>query len=268
MVSGNGEHSGREIRLLLLVIAVAVAVLLVLARFRFPEAEIVGVSPTPNPLERIAARAPFEDLTSAVAEAASKLVPQLMTVEFGPPPEEPAKGNRKGGRANGPAPAPRRFVPGLRVRPDLVLVSMPTGLVPVSAGGHPALLAAADVDRQVGLVSVINPGVQPDFGAAVADLAAGLAGFKGGNYVVVAEAGPGAPVFRPAYIAAADLAAVERWSAPLLRIGGAPQAQPGAFLFGLDGRLIGLAIDQPDGLAIADAATLNGIVSTLASARQ
>jgi hypothetical protein len=261
MPNGHDDRSGREIRLLLLVIAVAVAVLLVLARFRFPEAEIVGVTPTPNPLERIASRAPFDDLAGAVADTAARLTPLIATIEFGPPVE---KSEKKNARTKAAPPAPHRFLPGLRVRPGLILVHAPAGLSPVLSNG--AQVIAIDADREIALLA--TPAGQAGASASALDLSAGVSGFAGSTYVLVVETAAVGPAVRPVFLARTYPAAGERWNAPLLHVAGDPPATRGAFFFALDGRLIGLALPHADGLVIVDSTALDRAVAELAGGRQ
>ena len=68
----------RETRLLLLTVALSVAVLFALARFRFPGQEPLELPA--QPLQRLAARAAFEDLSAAVSRAAERLRPALQVV--------------------------------------------------------------------------------------------------------------------------------------------------------------------------------------------
>ena len=161
----NDDLSGREIRLLLLVIAVAVAVLLVLARFRFPEADIVGVTPNPNPLERIGTRSTFDDLAAAVTEAADRLIPFVSTIEFGP--------------ASASAPVPHTFVPALRVRPGVVLAHAPAGMSPILPAG--VQIIALDADREVVLLAMSQSGQDVGPPAPAIDLSAAVKDFAGSS---------------------------------------------------------------------------------------
>ncbi|HVB38288.1 MAG TPA: hypothetical protein VND92_07105, partial [Vicinamibacterales bacterium] len=62
----------RETRLLLLTIGVSVAALLLLARFRFP-AQAPIVNPAPPPLERLAARATYDELATIMAQVQARV---------------------------------------------------------------------------------------------------------------------------------------------------------------------------------------------------
>ena len=79
------DRSGRDSRLLALVILIAVAVLVVLARFRFPQTDTGPAAVTPGPLERLAARATYDDLAAAVHTALQRVEPALITRESSSP---------------------------------------------------------------------------------------------------------------------------------------------------------------------------------------
>ena len=76
------------------------------------------------------------------------------------------------------------------------------------------------------------------------------------SYVLAVEGAAGGPATRPVFIPRTDPVAEDRWTSPILRIGGDAQVGPGAFLFTIDGRLIGLTVPQENGMAIVTAATL------------
>lgn len=77
MSASPGSGSGRETRLLLLVMVIAVAVLLVLARFRYPVADRVAATPAAGPIERLAARATFEELALIMADLSARVQPTI-----------------------------------------------------------------------------------------------------------------------------------------------------------------------------------------------
>lgn len=263
--NGTEDRSGREIRLLLLVIAVAVAGLLVLARFRFPEAEIVRVSPTPNPLERLTTRAPFDDLAASVAEGAGRIAPWLAVLELERLPEKAPKKPR----AEGPAEPQRTLVPALRVRLDVVVAYAPAGLAATTLAGVPVQSLGADPLREIGLFGPAGArGEQGGSNPGVVDFASAVSGFSGSTYVLAAEAAAGAPTVRPVFVPRVDPVAVEHWPMPLMQIGGDPQLRAGTFLFTMDGRAIGLVVPLPAGVAIVDAAMLDRLVVELTGNRQ
>jgi hypothetical protein len=263
--NGAEERSGREIRLLALVIVIAVAGLLVLARFRFPTADIVAVSPTPTALERLVTKAPFDELASAVADASSRVSALVLVVEFDRMPEKPARRLPPGASAA----LQRRLAPGLRVRPDLVLAYAPAGWRPTVVTGVPALLLAGDPRREIALVgadSRTGEHVLPS--GDVADFANAVSTLTSSSYVLAVESATGGPAARPFFVPRTDPVVDDRWPSPILRIGGEAQVGPGAFLFTVDGRLIGLTVPQENGIAIVPAATLGRVVADLTSGHQ
>src|SRR5688572_23359232 len=81
--SDTTGRGGRETRLLLVTIAVSVGVLLLLARFRFPD-EPVGqaVSSAPAPLERLAARAAYEELALIMADLDRRIARRVVILRM------------------------------------------------------------------------------------------------------------------------------------------------------------------------------------------
>lgn len=75
----------RETRLLLATIGVSVAMLLLLARFRFPDESTRGTAEPPvAPLERLAARATFDELASTMADLERRLATRVELVRIQP----------------------------------------------------------------------------------------------------------------------------------------------------------------------------------------
>jgi hypothetical protein len=252
----------------MLVIIVAVAGLLVLARFRFPAAEIVTVSPTPSPLDRLAVRAPFEELATAAAAAAARVTPFVAAIEIEPMPEPAA---RKNGRSASKTPAStpadsRRWQPALRVAADRLLVYVPAGSRPAGVGGQPAQIVAEDARHGLALVSNDASGLDGTAAPEVVDFSASPSALTGYQYVIVVEASEAGPAARPIFLPRLDAANVELWDSPIMRVGGETGAGPGAFLFTMAGRLIGLTVAEPQGLAVVGAATLERLSRDLARA--
>ncbi len=271
---GAEERSGREIRLLILVIIVAVAGLLVLARFRFPAADVVGVSPTPSPLERLAVRAPFDESGARRGDRRGACDAVHCVVEFEdvPAPPPAVVGNKgRSGPVAAPvpaAPAPRHLMPALRVRADRVLTYVPSGTRPVLFNGQAPHVLGADPRRELAVISAADSGDPSAPASAVVDFAGAAYDFSGSGYVIAVEAAAGGPSARPVYIPRLDPVTVDLWDQPLLRIGGRVEVSPGAMLFTLDGRLIGLTVPQEQGVAIVAPAALNRLAGELTSGGQ
>jgi S1-C subfamily serine protease len=210
----------REGRLLALIAAVSVAVLAVLAQFRFPDPERVEVVPPPAPLERLAARATFDELASIVANLERRAGPILLVLRVAP--------------GGGGAP---RFVPALRVAADLAIVRLGPGDRPeaiVGAEGTPTLLGLDPLQRLAAVRVPAPPGTVPAFESAT------LAG--GPRYVAVAEGSPAGAVVRPLFLGRSAPFADPKWEAPLALLGAALPAQDGALVLSLEGRLLGMTI--------------------------
>jgi len=215
-------------------------------------------NPTPGPLARLAARAAFDELTGTIADVAGRVTPWLTVVEVDRQADKP---ERKAGPPGAGA-GDRRWMAALRVRPDLVLVYVPTGMRVAAIAGLSASpqRATAEEKRAISLVRVT---AAPD---AVADFANALSDFSGLTYVAVIEGAMGGPAARPAFVARIDAVSDTPWATPLLKIGGDPQFGPGAFVFTLDGRLIGLSVPHAGGIAIVPAVALDRAVTELTAA--
>jgi hypothetical protein len=257
------ERSGREIRLLLLVIIVAVAGLLVLARFRFPAADIVTVTPTPSPLDRIAVRAPFEEMAGVTAAAASHVLPLVAVLDVEPPPE-PAPKKAERTPAAAPAVPVVHRLPALRVAADRLLAFVPAGMRPVRVSGRPARIVGEDAARGLVLVTSDSPVGPAQVPPAVVDFGGALIGLAGSRYVIAVEGAEAGPAVRPSYLPRADSVTAPPWDSPVWQIGGHTDVSAGAFLFTISGQLIGLAVPRDGGVAIVTAATLDRLARELA----
>lgn len=266
-MSAPEERSGREIRLLMLVIIVAVAGLLVLARFRFPAADIVTVTQTPSPLDRIAVRAPFDELGTAAAAAAARVTPLVAVVEAEPVPETPPrKGSRGSAQAPAPLPQASQWLPALRVSADHLLVYVPSHMRPVRLGGWPVRIVGEDLQRGLTLVSVDRVEGTAAAPMEVADFAGAASGLSAYRYVLAVEAAQAGPAARPIFLPRVDAVTAESWDSPVWRIGGQAEAGTGTFLFTMGGRLIGMTVPHEQGVAIVVAATLDRLARDLARA--
>ncbi len=244
------SHAGRETRLLLLVILVAVAVLLVLARFRFPTPERVAATPPAGPIERLAARATFEELALIIADVSARVDATLTVVDVASVPA-PAPPRRSAPPAA--APATQRRMAGLRVDADLALIYLPAGFTIVT--GDVVSVVASDPERHLALVRVP---AEPFAGPA-----SQAAAFGGPGYVAVFEGSRGGSAARPEFIGRTDSFDDPAWPDPLLSPGGHAHLREGAWLFTLDGRLVGLTVPDGPGVAVARARTLFDIVERL-----
>lgn len=261
---GFEERSGRETRLLVLVVVVALAVLVLLARFRFPASDLTAIAPAPGPLAGLAARATFDEMTSSLTELLARVAPAITIVPLERTPETPTNDDDKLRGAKNATDAPAgalqalvRLTPALRLRPDLALVHVPPGMqIAASTAGQLATVAS-DAAREVTLVR---------FAAAVpaASLVASFDGFTGFSYVGVVEGAPGGPNVRPLFIGRTDpWPANTLWTKPPLLVGARAGIEPGAVVFSIDGRLLGMAFPSPDGVAVVTPASLEAAVTEL-----
>src|SRR5262245_20007432 len=108
------DRSGRDSRMLALVIVIAVAVLVLLARFRFSQSEARPAAVTPGPLERLAARATYDDLASAVHSTLQRVESALVLFTLEPDTQKP------------PTVSGRRIA-GIRLDGDWAVVHVPSG---------------------------------------------------------------------------------------------------------------------------------------------
>lgn len=213
------SRPSRETRLLLIVITVAAAVLLTLSRFRFPESPAQEGRASAAPLERLAARATYDELASIIAELGTRISPFVVVLRV----EDAGQ---------------QRFVPAVRVRPDLALVhvSGDSRILAVVGGAPTPEIVAFDAARALALVRVPS-----DSARVIAMTEAGPAP-TAPRYVAVVEGTRGGPTLRPVFLGRTDPFHDARYGADLLVLGGVLQASPGSLIFGLDGAFVGLCI--------------------------
>src|SRR5262249_28753722 len=153
------------------------------------------------------------------------------------------------------------LVPTLRARQDVSIAYAPPSLQLRSVGS-----AQPRIDSKHELAWIPPAGDDagdPHAAPGVVDLASGVPAFAGSSFVIDVEAGVAGAAVRPVFIPRVDQVPDDRWSAPLLRIGGQPPILAGSFLFTLDGHLIGIVVPQDTGLAIVPAGLLNRMLLEL-----
>jgi S1-C subfamily serine protease len=209
---------GRETRLLLATLAISVAVLVLLARFRFPdEASRPVTDPMPAPLERLAARATYDELAAIMADLERRLLPRLLVVQVQP--------DRSAG-AYGVA---------ARVTPDRA-VTLLASHETLTGAAAPAILAR-DNARDLAVLSV------PEAADAVVALPPATLR-PGPRYVAVVEGTARGLVIRPVYVGRTDMFQDPRTTSPLLSIAALQQVLPrGAAVFSLAGNFLGIATE-------------------------
>ena len=212
------EAGRRERRLLLATLAVSVGMLLLLARFRFPENAARGVTePAPAPLERLAARATYDELASIVADVERRILPTIAVLR-----EQSEAGTL--------------HIPGIRMSSDIAVAVLPRNstLAPDETGVPPIL--ARDPVRELVVVQVPARSAAVTLGASAAR--------PGPRYVAVVEATARGVVVRPVYVGQTYRSTDPRWSGPVLSVAAVQQSLPrGAAVFSLEGAFIGLVAD-------------------------
>jgi S1-C subfamily serine protease len=225
----------REARLLLVTIVVSVALLFLLARYRFP-AQSRGAAPVHvAPLERLAARATFDELASIIGGLEPVITRAVVVMRvLGPDARNP-----------GGAPDVPRFVPALRIRDDIAIAAIDGGARIVGLiGDASASPAIVGQDEARGIIAVRVP-KQP---APTLSILSGPVAGAALRYVATVEGTTGGPTVRPLFLGRTDPVTDPRWAVPLLAMGGAPTVEIGSLMFSLDGRLIGLVV-RGEGLA-------------------
>jgi len=263
--NGFQERWGRETRLLVLVVVVSLAVLLLLARFRFPASTLSVSAPTPSPLAGLAGRADFEDLAGTVKALRARLAPKLVVVQYEVREPAAGRGPTRGAGSRSGAPAvpqepavPPSLLVGWRVRPDLALVHVPSGLYPASVLGlsGPAEVVAANPQQAIALVRISSVSdFRPD---------PSLDPFEGFDYVGQVEGTAYGPTLQPVFVGRVDPVVDAEWPSALLAIGQAPQLSNGAFVFSIAGRFIGMIVRDARGAMLVPASVLEAAVNELA----
>ena len=228
--------SSRETRLLLVTIAISVGVLLLLARFRFPEA---GTSQTvesaPAPLERLAARAAYDELASIMADLERRITPRVTVARMQ---------SADGGTFMAVAP---------RLLPDRAVALIPSedgaGMV---AGSEHELIAH---DLASGVVVMRVPAVDE---SAVTIRQGPLR--SGPRYVGLVVATAIGPALQPLYVGRVETSEDPRTGTTLLTFAGHQiDLRPGSAIFSLEGAFIGLVRDRGDPATVVPAEQLRNI---------
>lgn len=226
-------------RLLLATVAVSVAMLLLLARYRFPDQTERTAEPSPAPIERLAARATFDELASIMANLERRILPSIVTVA-------------------GESTSGTIYVPGVRLAPTraIALLAGERRVGPVTGADAP-VIAFRDAARD--LVVLQTPSVT---GTGTIPLLPATATRPGPRYIAVVETTGAGHAVRPVYIGRTDLFSDPHWSDPLLAVGAVQQVvSPGSAVFSLDGTFVGLATESAGRVMIVPAQTLRGIAA-------
>ncbi len=252
----------RETRLLWLTIAVSLGVLFVLAQFRFPNED--RPAPAPQPLERLAARATYDELAADVARLERRVSPSLLVLRArsSRAPEAKSLGRLldRGGPDDRDRAAALRFVPALRIRSDIAIAVLDADMTVQGIAGQDdavPLVLAADPLRRLAVIRV------PDPPAGVAWQPPTLEDLAVPRYVAAVEGARSGPTARPLFVGRVDRFDDPRWSSTLLAFGGAPAVADGAFIFSLQGELVGLALNDAGAAAVVPASALDATSNAL-----
>lgn len=231
---------GRETRLLLMTIAVSLGMLLLLARFRFPEAaDAAPPAPAPAPLERLAARATFDELAGIMADFERRVAPSIVAVQL--------EGER----------GETLYAPAVRLTPDRAIALVgpndrvqagPAGAAPAIVGRDPARgFLVLQVEARPGDIVAMRTGT----------------GRPGPRYLVILEATAQGPAVRPVYVGRTDLVQDPRTGESMLNVAAVQQTVPrGAAVFTLDAQFIGLASDSAGAVSIIPAERLQTAIAS------
>jgi S1-C subfamily serine protease len=246
MPQQQGGRFGRETRLLLTTIVVSVGMLLLLARFRFPQdSTITPDEPAAPPLERLAARATFDELASIMADLNRRLSPRIAVVRVQP--------DRAGG--------PYAVAPRLTDDRAVVLLAANEGLAPSGTDGVPPIVGR-ETGRDLAVIGVTpraDSAVTPRIGAPR----------PGPRYVAVVEGTAQGPALRPVYVGRTDLFQDPRTSMSVLAISAVQHSLPrGAAIFSLDGTFIGLASESGATTTIIPAESLRAVAQSAQAVAQ
>jgi S1-C subfamily serine protease len=235
---------GSETRLLLITIAVAGLALLLLARFRFPSE--TRPEPVPRPLERLVARATFADLADTVGVLQPRIAPSLAVLRVHAYSEgHPASVQELIGPQSAVANL-RRYVVGIRVRPDVVLTLLEPGTHVQAVVGSDQAPVVLATDPLRGLALVRIPPVPAE---SVWQWEEGSLGDPA--YVVLVEGTAAGPTLRPFFVGRAVGFNDPKWERPLMVLGNAAPGTSGALVFTLEGRFVGMSMANDEGLMTA-----------------
>jgi serine protease Do len=252
----------RETRLLVATLVVSALVLLLLAQLRFPDNPDLVVDTTAQPLDRLAARASYDELAASVARVESQIFPNLVVLQLAAPDDDSPRALADVLTLD-TRDAPPRHVPALRTSGITALATLgPDARVTGVVGreGQAAGVArviAADPLRRLAVINVPQA-------AARTIPRLPLASLQTPTYVVAIEGTSAGITARPIFLGNRERYAATRWSRPLLPLGGSAVA-PGALIFSLDSQFIGAVVREGGTLAIAEAQDIYDTIDQLSA---
>jgi hypothetical protein len=235
------ETGRRETRLLVMTIAVSAVMLLLLATFRFPgEAALQPPDLAAAPLERMMARATYDELATIMAEVERRITPTVVVVPI----------QRERGETD--------YLPAIRIAPDRAIALLGPGerIVPTGTTGDAPVIVGRDPARNLVVLQVAaRPGdvVTPRTGTPR----------PGPRYVTVVDATAQGIAVRPVYIGRTDVFNDPRTGDSMLSIGAVQQTlPPGTAVFTLEGAFMGLALESTGLVTLHSAQTLMAAAET------
>ena len=245
-------RSSRDTRLLIVTIAVSIVMLLVLARFRFPARPAPAVEPPPQPLERLAARATYDELTNILRGVDERVSDSVVAVTI-----------LTEDQMNPDGPSSRVSVVAVRLPGGRAVTLTTAGRrIDGTADRGGVALVASDAALGLSLLNLTGPaGPLPD----VADAEAAR---QGPGYLAAIENTPAGLAVRPMYFGRVDADSEPGWTTPLMRFSALQQALPsGAAIFTLRGGFIGLGVPEGRDLIVVPASALTRAADALAISR-
>ena len=235
----------RETRLLVVTIAVSIVMLLLLARLRFPQQRTLQADPVSAPLERLAARATYDELAGILRSLDSTISDSVLALRVA--------SNGRDTDAAAPI-VPAVLMPDGRALALVGVGRRPVGFIPE----RPMRVVESDAPR--GLVVLDGPA-----DSAVSDWTDQLPALAGPGYVAAVEGTRSGPAIRPVYFGRADQVSDPRWPGTILRLSALQQMLPsGAALFTLQGTFIGIGFPEDRDLLVVPAAVLRAEADALA----
>lgn len=241
--------AGKETRLLIVTIVVSIVLLLVLARFRFPARPAPAAEPAPQPLERLAARATYDELTSILRGVDAHVSGAVVAVNIVAEDETGADG------------APRRAsTAAVRIADNRAIALTRAGRHIDAVNATGVTLVATDERRGVSLLAIAGGAGSPP------DILDSNTPIEAPGYLAAIEATPAGLAVRPMYFGRVDHVTVPAWSDPVLRFSALQQALPeGAAIFTLRGEFVGLGVPDGRELLVVPSASLQGAANSLAT---
>ena len=236
MSDADPKHAAprHEVRLLVTTIVVSAAALLLLARLRFPPQTAPPTVAAPV-LERLAARATYDELAGIIADVQARVGPSLVALTLV---EDP----RAGLASERPLALPRRTL-ALRIDAETAVAPVPAGMRADRFVTADAPVETIAVDEVRGLSVVRLPPSTPAPIAFDTPVSLGAPA-----YLAAAEPASDGAALRPVFVSRADPVRNARWGADVYATGAS--LAPGTFLFSLAGDFAGLLVPQQQGDAV------------------